>query len=412
MKLKTYPRSPAQPSSGQAGVSLIEALLALVVMAIGMLAVVGMQATLRSNGDLSRQRAEAVRLAQASIDDWRAMVAVGADPGVDYLDIGSDGPTDVTPVGANATYSRTRTVVETPISAAVAATPANRPMKALRVVVSWLDRAGETQRISLQTMVARVAPELAGSLAVPPHGVPARQPLGRNAAIPVAAIPQTDGTSKFTPPQADGQQVTWVFNNATGYITRYCTSATDNATCVDTMALYLQGYVNFALPPQLNGDLAAEPSYATYPTSSISNLTALVTPAEVPLTATITYTTTSGAGNTFTNDCFVGPSTAEANAPTEYFCAVPLFPGNGVANPTWSGQLSLGPANDLVATAANDTSAKRVRVCRYFDLSGTGTFTAVNVPLAQRNVLVVRAGNGAAPFSCTVPGVVKAHQPS
>jgi Tfp pilus assembly protein PilV len=411
--VKTNDRHHRAPTraAGQRGVSLIEALLALVVMAIGMLAVVGMQATLRGNGDLSRQRAEAVRLAQASIDDWRAMVAVGTNAGVDYLDIGTDGPTDVTPVGANATYSRTRTVIETPINAAVAALPANRPMKSLQVVVTWKDRTDATQQVTLQTMVARVAPELAGSLAVPPHGVPARQPLGRNVVIPVAAIPQTDGTSKFTPPQREGQQATWVFNNTTGVITRFCTNATDNATCTDTQALFLQGYVRFALPAAVNADLAAVPSAASYPPSSVADLAALVAPAEIPLTAALTYTTTSSA-NVYTTDCFVGASSSEANAPTEYFCAIPLYPGNGFATPVWTGQIALGPADDLVATAADDKSAKRVRVCRYFDLTGNGTFSGVGVPLAQRSLLVVRAGNGAVAYGCGVPGVVKAHQPS
>jgi len=44
------------------GLSVEEA--ALAIMALGMVAIMGVQVTLRSNGDLSRQRAEAVRIAQ------------------------------------------------------------------------------------------------------------------------------------------------------------------------------------------------------------------------------------------------------------------------------------------------------------------------------------------------------------
>ena len=55
------------------GVSLIEALVALAVMAFGLLGVVGMQSTLRVNADVSRQRAEAVRMAQEKMEDnaWK-----------------------------------------------------------------------------------------------------------------------------------------------------------------------------------------------------------------------------------------------------------------------------------------------------------------------------------------------------
>ncbi|MDP1533833.1 MAG: prepilin-type N-terminal cleavage/methylation domain-containing protein, partial [Rubrivivax sp.] len=44
----------------QQGVSLIEAVVALAVLAFGMLGLVGVQATLRGNADIAKQRAEAV----------------------------------------------------------------------------------------------------------------------------------------------------------------------------------------------------------------------------------------------------------------------------------------------------------------------------------------------------------------
>ena len=60
------------------GVSLIEALVALAVMAFGLLGVVGMQATLRFNADVSRQRAEAVRMAQEKMEEMRAFGVLGS----------------------------------------------------------------------------------------------------------------------------------------------------------------------------------------------------------------------------------------------------------------------------------------------------------------------------------------------
>lgn len=61
----------------QRGVTLIEALVAMAVMAFGMLALVGVQSTLRVNADLAKQRAEATRLAEAQLEAARSFVAVG-----------------------------------------------------------------------------------------------------------------------------------------------------------------------------------------------------------------------------------------------------------------------------------------------------------------------------------------------
>lgn len=49
------------------GVSLVEALVALLVMSFGMVALVGILSNLRRSEDLARQRGEAQRIAQAEI---------------------------------------------------------------------------------------------------------------------------------------------------------------------------------------------------------------------------------------------------------------------------------------------------------------------------------------------------------
>lgn len=60
------------------GVSLIEALVALAVMAFGMLGVVGMQSTLRFNSDVSKQRSEAVRIVQETVEQRRNFSTISA----------------------------------------------------------------------------------------------------------------------------------------------------------------------------------------------------------------------------------------------------------------------------------------------------------------------------------------------
>ena len=56
----------------QRGFSLIEALIALLVMAFGMLALAGMQASVSYGGDMAKQRGEAMRLAQERIEQMRS----------------------------------------------------------------------------------------------------------------------------------------------------------------------------------------------------------------------------------------------------------------------------------------------------------------------------------------------------
>ena len=72
------------PATGRAarGVSLVEALVALAVMAFGMLAVAGIQGMLRLNSDVAKQRSEAVRIAQEQIEQLRAFAVRSADTGV------------------------------------------------------------------------------------------------------------------------------------------------------------------------------------------------------------------------------------------------------------------------------------------------------------------------------------------
>ena len=82
-----------------AGFTLVEALIALLVLAFGMLAVAGLQTTLAHNADVARQRTEATRLAQARVEALRAYQQVGAASGAaSYADIvgGSDTPETTT----------------------------------------------------------------------------------------------------------------------------------------------------------------------------------------------------------------------------------------------------------------------------------------------------------------------------
>jgi hypothetical protein len=142
----------------------------------------------------------------------------------------------------------------------VVATNAEPPAKALRVTVSWTDRAGQPQQVMLSSGVAAAAPALSGTLGVrtpKAAGGPTRRPMGRHPTIPAQARDFGDGRSAFVPPFRPW--LVLVFNNVTGLITGICdfgfenTSFTnDNITPTDvascdnnTLAQLLSGFVRF-----------------------------------------------------------------------------------------------------------------------------------------------------------------------
>ena len=117
------------------GVSLIEALVALAVMAFGLMGVAGLQASLRLNADVARQRAEAVRIAQEAIEDARSfsILQAPAPAGKTAYDglLATVPATTVTSLaGANTTYTLTRTLV---VNAA-------QNYKTVTADVAWVDR--------------------------------------------------------------------------------------------------------------------------------------------------------------------------------------------------------------------------------------------------------------------------------
>jgi type IV pilus modification protein PilV len=66
----------------QLGVTLLEALIALLVLAFGLLTFAALQARLRINSDVAKQRTEAVRIAQEDLENFRAFGTLAADAGV------------------------------------------------------------------------------------------------------------------------------------------------------------------------------------------------------------------------------------------------------------------------------------------------------------------------------------------
>ena len=134
------------------GVSLVEAMVALAVMAFGMLAVVGVQSTLRLNADIAKQRTEATRIAQQKLDEWRSFTVIDTVPPAGQTAWTAIADDVSTVPGSNATYEVRREVV----------TSVDPPAKVIRVTVSWSDRAAadandKNQRVTLASSIAAAA---------------------------------------------------------------------------------------------------------------------------------------------------------------------------------------------------------------------------------------------------------------
>lgn len=375
--------------SRQRGVSLIEAVVAMAIMGFGMLGVLGLQASLRSNADVSKQRSEAVRIAQAQIEADRGFSVLAPAPGAfAYDQIASAPATDVVRPNANTTFSLQTLVSDLPASA-------NRltsaPNKQLLVNVQWSDRNGEVQRVRLSTVISPVAPELTAALSMPADTSPVQRISGRNPTIPVSAVDLGNGTSRFTPPGA-ATGVSWIFNNTTGFITQSCVFS----TCTDFLARLLTGFVNFS-----TGLTAPTSADAETPSGgALINASGQIVEVSVDVT--------EPASDTI--NCFeLGSSTY-----VTYYCAMPVT----LSTTYWTGRARLVlPSSFDIVSNISDNDDDEYRVCRYTRASAR-VLPHVTVPtirnedhprdyyrvantLIGQNYLVIRAGNGSGTaFTC------------
>ncbi|UUX94605.1 prepilin-type N-terminal cleavage/methylation domain-containing protein [Aquabacterium sp. J223] len=357
----------------QRGVSLVEAMVAFVVAGFGMLALVGVQSTLRSNADIAKQRTEALRLGEQYLEGLRAFPDLAR-----YAQLEAEpAPAPVT-VG-NATYT---------IAKAVQARTAPDPERLeITVTVSWQDRlspANETSSVVLSSVIAGIDPALSGWLAAPPVPSAWHRPHGRHPSIPLQAVELGGGRSGFVPPGADG--IAWVFQNGTGRVS-VCAVAPGTLTvgltaggltsCTPQNGYLVSGHVRFA-----TGTAAVTAAEAENPTSPALDLAVI-------LTATL------GSSPGCYDDAPIGPTLATSVA---YYC---LVYGAGDSG-RWSGRVDVLPTETAgwTTTPGADNSHK---VCRYSaDYDGNtsigndehpASYADVAASLVNQNFLVIRAVN-------------------
>lgn len=404
----------ARKRQRQRGVTLIEALVALLVMSFGMLALVGLMSNLRLGADVAKQRSEAMRIARAHLAELRdyseltRTASTPADAKV-YADIVSQAGVAVTPPDSNTTYNVQRTVL--PLSTAGDGV-------SVRVNVSWTDRTGAAQFVNLDTVIAQVDPIFRAVVGLTPQGGRITDPSGRSPLIPDGAKKLDKNQSAFRPSSL-GSTV-WVFNNFSGAIVGKCSisagtpvsalTAADVASCNNnTVGYLLSGTVQFsntnpanpAQPEATALPLALDFVSGTYVMPRLDTTGAPIRDSHgAILTDSFSASPPTPTGGTAPNfECFNdSPGSAPSTQPfVNYYCII--YQSSGTL--TWSGKV-------VLTGFRTGTTAADYRVCRYSaDYNGSGdmftadkkaldntehpeTYGRVNASLSRQNFLVVR----------------------
>jgi Tfp pilus assembly protein PilV len=384
----------------QRGTTLLEGLVALLVLSLGMFSVGRVQTQLRLNADMARQRSEAVRLAQEDLERLRAFSVVAATAGARaYADIVNA----TTTVDASTGYaSNTRYQVARSITTASAPNAKNAS-----VTVSWADRAGGDHRVVLNSVISGSNPAYSGALSVAPATATMRAVGGRSVRIPLPAKDLGNGSSAFKP--VSGSTEALVMNNLTGQVTGHCIGvsaalATQDlslatlGSCDALTGQLLSGVVRFStLGPPIAGQANEVPAAL----SVALTLTGGSYPT-APYCASEAMKTVFIAGASGQRFESVPIAAATTGADTgdrhvAYHCVV--YP---LASGLWSGRSTVTPAGWTLGTGAADR-----RVCRFSaDLDSSGSVDAnaehpasyanVDGPLAHQNFLVIK-GSEACP---------------
>lgn len=375
--------SSKKRAARQKGASLIEALVAVLVMAFGMMAVAGIQGRLRYSGDAAKQRAEATRIATDEMERLRGYVSLTREAETPEGTLAFDEIADAERfIDATSARYKLQRRVETLADGSLD----------IHLAISWEDRVRsfgdedeEASRkpfsMNWRTAVTRSDPRLAlVAYTAPEFGVGQRRSQDRHPAIPPAAKTLKDDRSAFKP--VPGGSTALVFNNVSGMVTQLCTGVPGATPTADLTegdllscssyplgAYLLSGHVVFSLGP------LPDPGSANDPVLPLG--------VEIELSSAVHPSSPVCFTNSGTN------ALAGINA-TDYYCIVEPRSPDSDKELYWSGKSKL---TGLKLVAGGQ------RVCRYSDdYNGNGKIDNVEHPssysklaesLARQNFLVI-----------------------
>jgi len=362
-------------------------LIGLLVLSLGLLGMTHMQSTLRSHADLSRQRIEAVRLAQHEIERLRGFASSTA-----YADIAG--------LQATNTLRPTAFTLRSSVDDGRTGT-----IKTATVDLQWTDRSGTSQAVALAPAWQARCRSIPASWACQPRTRQCPNPLAVRCAF--RSTRETSPMAAACCGRAARSGVALVFNQGTGRLSSLCTGlaaaparadllASDLQQCEAVTGSVVTGYIRFSL--------AALPNAARANDAPLQLNLALVldrradTGCDSEAMKTVSFNR-NGQTHTETVPASATPASLGATPWTEHgerFVAYACWVVTPSAGTGWSGHLAVTPDGWLLGTTPG-----AYKVCRYSsDTDGSGAidrneehparYTDVHDALAQQNYLIVR----------------------
>ena len=218
-----------------------------------MVGIAALQAKLRVNSDVAKQRSEAVRIARGGHRELPRVRHARREAAC-ANNLAYAGCDQCSRAEGRARQYRDHDQRDLCDRPTVVDSTQTR-MKDLRVSVAWTNRDGVAESVVLRSVIAGIDPLLAAAMTIAPNGSPVRDALGRDIQIPIPAKNLGNGTSIFKP--VSNGTTAYLFNNDSGMITKKCTgigvaeyTAALTATAVsvlDINAMLLSGYVRTSL---------------------------------------------------------------------------------------------------------------------------------------------------------------------
>ncbi|MCD1226525.1 type IV pilus modification PilV family protein [Vibrio cholerae] len=127
----------------QCGFSLIEVMISFVLIGVGALGLVKLQAYIEQRADFAMHSIEALNLAEQKLEWFRTRGASSANLAIPTANFATD-------IVGGSIYSGRYT-----LSWEIPTTALSGALKTIHIEASWKDRHGETQSVELKTMISK-----------------------------------------------------------------------------------------------------------------------------------------------------------------------------------------------------------------------------------------------------------------